>query len=70
MDSDPALTLRPCSSAGYDCGMALELVKPSHVDDPLLDEVIGKLVAHWGNAGPGWGLGRAPAEVQIGRAHV
>jgi DNA-binding transcriptional regulator GbsR (MarR family) len=43
--------------------MTLELFKPLHRNDPLLDEVIGKLVAHWGNAGPGWGLGRAPAEV-------
>lgn len=43
--------------------MVLELVKPSHIDDPQLEEVIAKLVAHWGNAGPGWGLGRAPAEV-------
>ena len=43
--------------------MPIELVKPPAHDDPVLDAVVGKLVAHWGASGPGWGLGRAPAAV-------
>ena len=52
----------PCPKT-HNIPMPIELVKPAPAEDPVLDEVVEKLVAHWGNSGPAWGLGRAPAAV-------